>query len=186
MRITKGLFKGRKLFSPKGKSARPTLARVRESFFDFLGNIQDFTVLDLYAGTGALGLEALSRGAKEVIFVEARYQNREILKKNIQLLGVEEKTKLFPGKVENIPTKTEFFSSKTFDLVFVDPPYDYYIKENFFFQLKESLKVLSWAENAAILFDHPSKVSFPTTWERIQGKIFGDKGWSAFWVDSLL
>ena len=71
MRVVAGAYKGRRLKAPRGKDTRPTSDRVREALFSILGDLDDKRVLDLYAGTGALGIEALSRGAREAVFVES-------------------------------------------------------------------------------------------------------------------
>lgn len=185
MKILKGCLKGRKLVAPKGILVRPTLTRVRESIFDFLGDITDFAILDLYAGIGSLGLEALSLGAKTAVFVEFHPKVRAFLEKNIQNLCLQNESHVFPGKVEEIRKKKEFFTNFAFDLVFVDPPYKEYDKPLFFQNLISSLKELIWEKNGVILFDHPQKVLFPKNWENIKKRKFGTKGWSAFWIDSL-
>ena len=95
MRIGSGRFRGRKLHAPKGQETRPTGARLKKSLFDVLGaELENARVLDLFAGAGALGLEALSRGAAEVVFVEKGRRAAEAIRKNIDELGVDERTEL--------------------------------------------------------------------------------------------
>ena len=89
IRIIAGEFRGRKLKVPAGNDVRPTSDRVREALFNLLSSLlswNEMTVLDLYAGSGALGLEALSRGAKHAIFVEATHKNLKILQQKLALL----------------------------------------------------------------------------------------------------
>ena len=124
MRIISGKFKGRKLTSFKGKRIRPTSDRVREAIFDILTVVwEDKTVLDLFAGTGALGIEALSRGAAHVIFVEHDAHAYRVLKKNIALLDLTESCTM----VKLTVAEGICFVKRTqqhCDVIFLDPPYD--------------------------------------------------------------
>ncbi len=123
MRIVAGQKKGRKLKSPKGRDVRPTLDRVREALFSSLGgHVKGARVLDLFAGTGALGLEALSRGAMEAVFIDKSREVRRVLKENISDLGFEAESSVIGG--DGIVALKEFGESgRSFDLVFMDPPY---------------------------------------------------------------
>ncbi|MCP4606803.1 MAG: 16S rRNA (guanine(966)-N(2))-methyltransferase RsmD [Proteobacteria bacterium] len=123
MRIVAGQAKGRKLLVPKGSDVRPTADRVREALFSSLGSrILNVRVLDLFAGTGALGLEALSRGAASAVFVEKNASVRVVLERNIVELGFESKTRVVPqdalSALRVLEKKVE-----TFDIIFLDPPY---------------------------------------------------------------
>ena len=123
MRIGSGKFRGRKLHAPKGQETRPTGARLKKSLFDVLGTVlENARVLDLFAGAGALGLEALSRGAAEVVFVEKGRRAAEAIRKNIDELGVDEGTEL---RVSSVRSALAGLAEKDrcFDLVFADPPY---------------------------------------------------------------
>src|SRR5215204_5583160 len=91
MRLTGGTDRGRKLRAPRGSGTRPTASRVREAIFNILGPAPDAPVLDLYAGTGALGLEALSRGAPKVVFVERDSRALAALSRNLRELGLTER-----------------------------------------------------------------------------------------------
>ncbi len=130
MRITGGILRGRRLSCPQGRIVRPTTDRVREALFDILSSkyIESWGKIhaaDLFAGTGALGLEALSRGAKACIFVEKNRGALEVLRKNLAL------AKGLNCKVRVIPTDVYSFLKRTWkeedvfraDLVFADPPY---------------------------------------------------------------
>jgi len=130
MRLISGKFRGRKLVDcEKLKTLRPTTDKNREALFNILQSAKflkdlDFSLincnfLDLCCGSGAVGLEAISRGAKKVFFVENNYQHLEILRKNIELLKVENHTKILAENVKNLNSLNE-----DFDLIFLDPPYD--------------------------------------------------------------
>ena len=130
MRIVAGKFRGRKLVDcEKLKTLRPTTDKNREAFFNILQSAKflkdlnfsliDCNFLDLCCGSGAVGLEAISRGAKKVFFVENNYPHLEILRKNIELLKVENQTKILAENVKNLNSINE-----DFNLIFLDPPYD--------------------------------------------------------------
>ena len=122
MRIVAGLFGGRRLVAPKGDIARPTQDRVREAWFSILGaEVQDARVLDLFAGSGALGLEALSRGAASAEFVEKARASLIALEANIEALGVGVVAKIRKGDALKA---AEALAPGSYDLVFADPPYD--------------------------------------------------------------
>jgi 16S rRNA (guanine966-N2)-methyltransferase len=124
MRIISGTLKGRKLFAPTGMSLRPTSDRVKESLFNILGNeVKGKIVLDLFAGTGNIGLEALSRGAKRVVFVEKDEDAFRCLRRNLTLCGMENRSDILRKDVfdaiDRLGGKKELF-----DLLFMDPPYE--------------------------------------------------------------
>ena len=124
IRIIGGELKGRKLVTVAGKETRPTSNRVRESIFNILGNcVQDACVLDLYAGTGAMGIEALSRGAKWAFFAEGQRAALAALAKNIKSCSLENRTNTIKC---NILDNLKILQSHraAFDLVFIDPPYN--------------------------------------------------------------
>lgn len=124
MRITGGVLRSRRLAAPPGDRTRPTADRVREALFSILdarASLARVRVLDLYAGTGALGLEALSRGAGHVTFVEAARDAVRVLEKNCLDLGVTERTTVHALAVERCWTKV--LRGGPFALVFADPPY---------------------------------------------------------------
>ncbi len=122
MRIVGGKFAGRQLTSPNDFRVRPTAEPVRVAIMQFLKQeLKGARVLDLFAGTGALGLEALSRGAKYVDFVEFRPSSIHALKANIAALRVREKSRLY--KKDALPFAAALPSHR-YDVVFVDPPYE--------------------------------------------------------------
>jgi 16S rRNA (guanine966-N2)-methyltransferase len=118
VRVVAGEFKGRPLRAPRGASTRPTGDKVREALFAMLGDLSGARVLDLFAGSGALGIEALSRGAAAVVFVDQDSQAVAAIRSNLESLGAE-------GEVRR-QSALRFLSGAAgrFDLVLVDPPYD--------------------------------------------------------------
>lgn len=122
MRVIAGRFKGRRLQTPKGRAVRPTSDRVRESWLGAIGErVVGTRVLDLFAGSGALGLEALSRGADHVVFVEKARGALSALKANIDALGAADSVRVVRGDALRFARSLE---PGTFDLVLADPPYD--------------------------------------------------------------
>jgi 16S rRNA (guanine966-N2)-methyltransferase len=120
MRIIAGTHGGRELFAPKGRATRPTSDRVREALFSILGDISGFRVLDLFAGSGALGLEALSRGARSATLVDSGAPAIAAIRRNLEALRLE---------AEVIPQPAARFlqsasrDARQYDLIFLDPPY---------------------------------------------------------------
>ena len=121
MKIIAGNLRGRKLKAPRGLGTRPVLARVREALFNVLGSLEGLRVLDLFAGTGAIGLEALSRGAQSAVFVDYGAEQCAAIRANLASLGME-------GEVirSDVNRALDRFNSMggTFDFVFADPPYE--------------------------------------------------------------
>lgn len=124
MRIISGTSKGRKLVTPKRYSLRPTSDRVKESLFNILGSeIEGKVVLDLFAGTGNLGIEALSRGAEKVIFVEKGRQALRLIQININQFGLGNRSEILPKDV-NRAIGILKQRGECFDLILMDPPYE--------------------------------------------------------------
>jgi 16S rRNA (guanine966-N2)-methyltransferase len=122
MRLTGGSDRGRKLRAPRGNGTRPTASRVREAIFNILGPAPEAPVLDLYAGTGALGLEALSRGASKVVFVEREARALTALHRNVRELGLSDRAVVLGTKVQPALARLAE-AGERFAWVFVDPPY---------------------------------------------------------------
>lgn len=123
MRIIAGEWRGRKLAAPKGDATRPTSDRTRETLFSMLtsrlGTYEDLSVVDLFAGSGALGLEALSRGAGFCLFVEQDQAALATIKSNIETLGCRSRSSVSAGSVMSLgPAK------QPHDLILLDPPYE--------------------------------------------------------------
>jgi 16S rRNA (guanine966-N2)-methyltransferase len=124
LRIIGGEKKGKKLLSVKGMKTRPTTDRMREALFNILSaRIADSNVLDLFAGTGALGIEALSRGASSAIFVDKDGDALSVIEKNIQSCGFEDRSKIFRCNIL-VNLKCLRTVARPFDIVFMDPPYE--------------------------------------------------------------
>jgi 16S rRNA (guanine966-N2)-methyltransferase len=122
-RIVAGLHGGRRLTTPPGRGTRPTSDRVREALFSTLDTMVDMSgarVADLYAGSGAVGLEAASRGASHVLLVEADPRAARTARDNVATLGVGDVVRVVPTKVEQILATTP---DRPYDVVFADPPY---------------------------------------------------------------
>jgi len=127
MRIIGGKYKGKSIFFQKSSNTRPLKDSVKENIFNIILHsklinveINNSNILDLYSGVGSFGLEALSRGAKSVTFIEKNKSAISILKKNIQCLAVQEKTKLFESDVNKV---IEDERTGKFDFLFLDPPF---------------------------------------------------------------
>ena len=120
MRIISGISRGTKLYTLDGENTRPTLDRVKEPLFSIIQTyIKDALVLDLFAGSGALGLEALSRGAKKAILCDKSYEAVNIIKKNIEKTHMEEKTEVLCMDYKKCISTVK----DKFDIIFIDPPY---------------------------------------------------------------
>ena len=123
MRIIAGRFKGHPLTTPKGANTRPTSDKVKESLFaslDSLGMLKDAQVLDVYAGSGALGLEALSRGASRAVFIEKANSAAQVIRTNIANLKVEGQTRVVTAAAA---AGARALEGESFDLILADPPY---------------------------------------------------------------
>jgi len=159
VRIVGGKFKGRKLVVPNSQSIRPTADRTRESLFNIIqhhysDNLRQGRVLDVFAGTGALGLEAMSRGAGFCIFMETGAEGRGLLRTNIETFGLTGHTKVFrrdatkPGPVGTVGQ---------FDMVFADPPYGKGLGDKALLELATQ----GWIKEDAICFLEENRDNLP-------------------------
>lgn len=124
MRIIGGEARSRMIDAPRGMDTRPTQDKVRESLFNILqGQIEGRSVLDLFAGSGALGLEALSRGAADAVFVDKSRQAAKVIRENIERLGYGSKTQVVCSDWSLAMGTQSYYERNVFDLVFMDPPY---------------------------------------------------------------
>ncbi len=123
MRIISGSCKGRRLYGPQSDGIRPALDKVKQAVFNILYDVSDANVLDLFAGTGSVGLEAISRGARQCVFVDAGKEALDLVRKNAALCRFENQSIILkrdiPDGIEDV-----FRKFGPFDLIFVDPPYD--------------------------------------------------------------
>ncbi len=172
MRIVAGSFGGRRLNVPKGLEIRPTSDRVREAIFNIIGQaVVGARVLDLFAGTGALGLEALSRGALRAVFIDKSPDAVRLIQSNIKRCGVQDRVTVIPTSAAHAIRRLRL-QGEDFDLVFLDPPYDQgLVQEN----------LLSLADLAhsgtLVVAEHHHKELLPSglqEWVKTQARKYGD------------
>jgi 16S rRNA (guanine966-N2)-methyltransferase len=164
VRVVAGEFKGRRLAAPRGAATRPTADRVREALFSMLGDVGGARVLDLYAGSGALGIEALSRGAASAVFVDRDPRAVAAIERNLAAVGVEAVV------VKQDALRWLGRADGPFELVFCDPPYD--SASRLAGPLAERLPALT-PDDARIVTEsdkrHPLELPFPLLTERTYG-----------------
>jgi 16S rRNA (guanine966-N2)-methyltransferase len=164
VRVVAGEFRGRRIAAPRGMRTRPTADRVREALFSMLGDVSGARVLDLYAGSGALGIEALSRGAESALFVERDPRAVAAIERNLESLGLEQ------AVLRQDAVRFLARAEGTFDLVFCDPPYD--SASRLAGPLAEGLPALT-SEQARIVTEsdkrNPLELPFPLLTERTYG-----------------
>tara|TARA_B100001778_G_scaffold305547_1_gene284263 strand:+ start:289 stop:813 length:525 start_codon:yes stop_codon:yes gene_type:complete len=136
IKILSGKFKGRKLNKITTKTVRPTQAKVRKSIMDSIRDFKSKSILDLFAGSGTLGIEGMSRDAESVCFVDNDYKAIKVLKKNIELLELDEQCSI----VKNDAIKFLKENQKSYDIIFADPPYGQYELKDIFPYIKKKLK----------------------------------------------
>lgn len=156
MRIVGGRLGGRRLAAPRGDGTRPTSEKVREALFSVLGDVAGLSVLDLYAGTGALALEALSRGAERAVCVESARAALDALRDNARSLGVS--LVVVPRPVER--AATDVAPHAPFDLVFADPPYARVASGELAAAIARYVPLSS--PNALFVVEHGAKTAAPT------------------------
>lgn len=178
IRITGGERRGTILTAPAGYGTRPATARTREWIFDVIGPPEGLRVLDLYAGTGAVGLEALSRGALNVLFVESWKPALECLQSNLKKTRYTDRSEIWPLNVEQAAARLKR-EDRVFELCFCDPPYEY---ENLEELLAESVLELI-APGGTLVVEHrgdPALAPRAILADRV--KSFGDTVVS-LWID---
>lgn len=175
MRIVGGRFRGRMLSVPKSQAIRPTADRLRESLFNILTHsygdpAEGARVLDLFAGTGGLGLEALSRGAAFVLFVDDGAEARALLRGNVDALGAGGATKVYRRDATRLGPA---HPTEPFSLIFLDPPYGKGLAE----RALESVRDGGWlAPDALIVVEEAAEAGFapPPGFEKIERRAYGD------------
>ncbi len=175
MQIISGIAKGIMLSVPHGMGVRPTAARSRKALFDSLSDFSGLSVVDLCAGSGGLGLEAASRGAKSVIFIEKSQRHCRILEENIEKVkkaGVDCKLRIIRGSATSSSLLEQFPSP---DIIFADPPYA--MSEEFFTKLVKDKTFAEWGKNARLVWELPDKkgLGFANTglWKQESVRKFG-------------
>jgi pantetheine-phosphate adenylyltransferase len=172
VRIIAGAYRGRRLKAPKGKDIRPTTDRVREAVFNVIGRrVEGSRVLDLFAGTGAMGLEALSRGAERTAFVERSAEAVRLIRANAALCGAVDRVVILQGAVPRALRKLAAFEPP-FDLVFADPPYG----EGWIARLLPALSGVC-SETALLICEHGAAEPVPegdALWVRTDSRRYRD------------
>jgi len=151
MRITGGKYRGRTVKCPPG-IIRPAMDRMRESMFSILANIEGLSFLDLFSGSGCIGLEAASRGAYPIDIVEKDYKKKRVILENLSM--AEEKINLFLMPVERFAKKAE----KSYNIIHLDPPFPLPHKENFL-KLVDEYQLLK--EEGICMIHYPAEESLP-------------------------
>jgi 16S rRNA (guanine966-N2)-methyltransferase len=157
LRVIGGEFRSRPLKTLRGLETRPTPDRLRESLFNVLApRIRDCVFLDAYAGTGAVGIEALSRGARRAIFVEKNPAAVAVIRDNLAALGLENRSEVYPSKA--LPV----FERVSADIVFLDPPYE---RED---EYESGLTILGGADSELVIVQHSSRVSLKSDYGNVR------------------
>ena len=157
LRIISGEFGSRLISANVGRATHPMGDRVRSALFNLI-DVKDKKILDAYAGTGAIGLEALSHGAAKVDFIDNNKQSQRVISENIALLGVENKTKLYKMSVNTFLESVIDSNNEKYDIIFADPPYHLLPKEfSTFFRLKNVVKT-----NGLMILSYPGRLRVPT------------------------
>ena len=184
MRIIAGSFRGRALASvgkgDAGAHLRPTTDRERESMFNVLNNtgaIEGARVLDLFAGTGALGLEALSRGASEVVFVDDGRVSQSLIRQNIALCKAQGETRLLRRDARRLPPNPD----AAFDLVFLDPPYGKGLGEK---AINADLNGNWIAPGALVVWEESAPIIVPEELVLQDSRKYGDTHISLLWHEA--
>ena len=175
MRIVGGQFRGRTLKNPSSQAIRPTSDKLRESIFNILAHaygdpVTGARVLDLFSGTGALGCEALSRGAKFALFVDDGAEARGLIRANVEAMSLTGVTKIFRRDASRMG---EIGALAPFDLIFCDPPYGKGLAE----QSIASARAGGWlADGALVIVEEAVKSAFktPEGFEELERREYGD------------
>ena len=177
MRIIGGKFSGRTIISPDGRGTRPTTDRTRESLFNILAHRDDFSfegarVIDLFAGSGALGFEAMSRGAEWCLFVETEAAARGAIRDNIEALGLFGSTRLHRRSAATLGPKPAGVGPP-FTLAFLDPPY----RKDLAPPAMRTLKSGDWLANGALVIVEQAKDEAPAEADgfvEVDRRLYGD------------
>jgi 16S rRNA (guanine966-N2)-methyltransferase len=172
MRIIAGAFGGRRLHTPKGTAIRPTADRVREAVFSIIGPaVAGAEVLDLFAGTGAMGLEALSRGASRAVFVDQSLHAVRLIRSNVALCKVAERVSVIHGPVNQAIRRLAGLG-EAFDLIFSDPPYGKHAIQKILPTLGEVVR-----PGTLVVAEHGSREPLPAQvqeWSLTEKRQYGD------------
>ncbi|MGC1463481.1 MAG: 16S rRNA (guanine(966)-N(2))-methyltransferase RsmD [Terracidiphilus sp.] len=184
MRIIAGTFRSRALDAPPGLATRPSSDRLRETLFNVLApRIEGASFLDLYAGSGAVGIEAVSRGAVQVTFVERTPAALKVLRANLERLKITNGFRIHPGSVASFLRKSHAGAATFFDVIFLDPPYDAAEQYSATLGLLGGASAGLLAEGAMVIAEHRHKEQLDSrygTLERIRQLEQGDTTLSFF------
>jgi 16S rRNA (guanine966-N2)-methyltransferase len=172
MRVIAGALRSRPLKAPPGDATRPTGARVREALFSILGDVAEHKVLDLYAGSGALGIEALSRGASSAVFVESSRPALSCLRDNLATLGLERVATTLGRRAEG--SAIELARYGPFDLVLCDPPWR--DVEAAVTVLSELCRAGLFAPGSRVVLEHAAKQPPPEVQTSLL-RVFDERRW---------
>ena len=178
MQVLTGKLKGKRLKVPKTRGVRPTTSRIKKSIFDKLGDISGFFVLDIFAGTGNLGIESLSKNAENVTFVEYDKASLKILSENIEACGFEDKSRALNldfRKAVRILQKEEM----KYDIIFIDPPYSLFSEYHVSDFIKLTIPLLK--ESGVIVIEHNQTFEFDKCVFELDTKKYGGTNISFFW-----
>lgn len=177
MKILGGSARGMNLFSPPGMNTRPMNARVKESVFNILGQYLEGTMFDLFAGSGSLGIEALSRGADYCYFVESSPKTLPILQKNIEKAKFDQQAKILRSSAFDL---VKNISEIKFDICFFDPPYRYFdspVERTKILSLLEKIAVTFGKEEAQIVTHYRrgamAGVNLPSSLQKYDQRVYG-------------
>jgi len=183
MRVIAGEFKGRRLDRIEGMDIRPTSDKVKESLFNILGDaVVDSRFLDLFGGTGGIGIEALSRGAKHVVFIDVSAKSIKVLKGNLEHLNIKENVEVFNTDYSTAISKLHKYGKK-FDIIFIDPPYSVGMAQD---ALKEIDKHSILAQSGLVVVEHDTRDEMPARIGRLgifRSKQYGNTTLSFYDLD---
>ncbi|MFZ0943450.1 MAG: 16S rRNA (guanine(966)-N(2))-methyltransferase RsmD [Syntrophobacteraceae bacterium] len=172
MRIIAGAFRGRRLHAPKGNRIRPTIDWVREAVFNMIATeVPGAKVLDLFAGTGAMGLEALSRGAHSCFFVDNSAEAVSLIRENVQLCAAQDRSRIIHGPAASAIRRLGS-ENELFDLIFMDPPYG----KGYIEKTLEIVGAIA-RDDALVIAEHHIKDKppvVPAIWRKDRERKYGD------------
>jgi 16S rRNA (guanine(966)-N(2))-methyltransferase RsmD len=177
LKVIAGSERGRPLRTPRGLATRPTSGRARQALFNILGDLAGVSVLDLYAGSGALGIEALSRGARSAVFVESERAALGCIRHNLSELGLEARSRVLPLRVE---AARKALGEEQFELILCDPPWPEIAAA--WAQIERWVFALCLAPEGRLVLEHPASSPpgpLPGA-ELLAQRSWGDTGMSIF------
>ena len=174
LRVITGKLKGRRLKAPKGINTRPTTDRVKESLFNIIGHIkEDSKILDLFSGTGNIGIEFISRGAKKSYFIDNDQQSIKVIMENIKTLNIEDSCNVYKNRVDHA---LGILGRKniTFNYVFMDPPYE----KDLVLPTLDLINDNNLLDiDGTIIIEHESRLALPDEYKRylkVDNRKYGD------------